>query len=68
MDGKVNASLKFNIKDQGYSFETINEKDILHRTIESKHTKRKYEGTLPVAIKEDFFDILYSIHSFNEFR
>ncbi len=65
MEGKINASFRFNILCQRYSVQTTNGKDILYRTVESKQTKRKYEGTLPVAIKEDFFDILYSIHSLN---
>ena len=65
MEGKINFSFRFNILCQRYSVQTTNGKDILYRTVESKQTKRKYEGTLPVAIKEDFFDILYSIHSLN---
>ena len=65
--GKVNASLKHNIKNQKFQLIEVDDKEVLHRTIKNSLTTKKKvnlnEETLPVAIKEDFFDILYNIHS-----
>ena len=43
--------------NQLYNLVLINEKEICIKKLD------KLEKNLPVAVKEDFFDILYSLHS-----
>lgn len=38
----------------------LNDKEVLHRTFSTKDLPNQ---NLPIALKEDFFDILYQIHS-----
>jgi len=52
---KVDPNLRFFIKKSKFNITTENGADVLSR--------QQGEKNLPVAIKENFFDILYTIHS-----
>jgi hypothetical protein len=69
VEGKEDPSFKHNISKNRFNIQEIDGKEILYRTVTHRPTKNKAinlnEETLPVAIKEDFFEIIYLVHSLN---
>jgi hypothetical protein len=56
---KVDDETKFYVKDNKYNIV----EGVLHRTVKRKEVKQDVWVNLPVAIKKDIFEILYSCHS-----
>ena len=54
-------NFKHYIKDKKYNLVVEGDKEVLYR--EEKVYKKGDSKNLPVAIKEEFFDILYNLHS-----
>jgi hypothetical protein len=53
-------NFKYYIKKNKFNVQEINDQEVLHRTFSTKDLPNQ---NLPIALKEDFFDILYQIHS-----
>jgi len=65
---KPNPQFKYQVEEMRFSIQEDSKgNELLYRTKKPRETKNKKvnlnEATLPVAIKEDFFDIIYQIHS-----
>ncbi|CAF0861432.1 unnamed protein product [Brachionus calyciflorus] len=54
-------NFKFYIKQQGFNLVEVEDQEVLYRTRTDKSSKS--EINLPVAVKENFFEILYKVHS-----
>jgi hypothetical protein len=58
---KPEANFKHFVKSKGFNLMIIDDKETLHKRHFDK--KGNIDTNLPMAVKEDFFEISYSLHS-----